>query len=87
MEQVLRIEIDFPQEILFSLKKNKEEFTQQAKEILVFELFKRGQISLGKAAEICGFSEWEFMDLLGSNKISPFTAAENNLSREIEGAS
>jgi predicted HTH domain antitoxin len=64
MENFLEITIPVEKEILFSLKKSKEEFEKEAKFLIALSLYKKGKISLGKAAKLAGCSKIDFIHKL-----------------------
>lgn len=64
--------IQYPDDLLLSLKESKEEFEEEAKYLLALKLYELGKISSGKAAEIAGLRRVEFLMRLGKYKVSPF---------------
>lgn len=69
-ENVLKM--TYPEELLLSLKKNKEEFEEEAKLLFALKLCELGKISSGKAAKLAGLSRVAFLLKLGQYKVSPF---------------
>ena len=55
------IHIDLPWSVLLSTGQTEEEFVREAKFLLSLNLFERGRISSGKAAEICGMLRLDFL--------------------------
>lgn len=55
--------IKLPEEVLSQAHIPKEYFDQECQKMVAMELYRKGHISLGKACEIGGMSEWEFFDL------------------------
>ncbi len=53
---------------------------------LAVKLLEEGKVSLGKAAEIAGFSERSFAELLLKKGISPVTFGDANLDEEFRNA-
>ena len=62
--------VPFPKSLEAAINKSESEVIQTIKEIVALELYKRGEISLGKAAEIIGISKKEMLHLLSLKKIS-----------------
>lgn len=63
-ERVINISFPVKENILLSLKESKDEF---AKEILLFAalmLYRKGKLSLGKAAELAGYNKVDFIGKL-----------------------
>ena len=59
---------------------------QDLKMILAEALFVQGSVSLGKAAQIAGYSERTFSELLLKKGISPITFDDENLAEDIQNA-
>jgi predicted HTH domain antitoxin len=59
---------------------------QEIKVILAGSLFQQGLVSLGKAAEISGYSERAFSELLIKKGISPIQYDDQNLEEDIRNA-
>ncbi|MHA1292831.1 MAG: UPF0175 family protein [Promethearchaeota archaeon] len=57
----------------------------QWKEEYALNLYQNHEISLGKAAEICSLSIWEFLDKLGEKKI-PLNYNIEDLIKDLETA-
>ncbi|WP_019865391.1 UPF0175 family protein [Methylovulum miyakonense] len=60
------IDISFPinENILFSLKESQEQFTQNLRFLSALMLYRKRRLSLGKAAELAGFSKLDFIEKL-----------------------
>jgi len=59
---------------------------EEIKMTLAESLLQQGSVSLGKAAEIAGYSERTFVDLLLKKGISPITYNLDNLEEDIKNA-
>ncbi len=59
---------------------------QEIKVILAGSLFQQGLVSLGKAAEISGYSERAFSELLIKKGISPIQYDDQHLEEDIRNA-
>jgi predicted HTH domain antitoxin len=59
---------------------------QEIKVILAESLFQQGLVSLGKAAEISGYSERAFSELLIKKGISPIQYDDQHLEEDIRNA-
>lgn len=60
--------------------------TQDLKMILAEALLAQGSVSLGKAAQIAGYSERTFSELLLKKGKSPITFADEDLAEDIQNA-
>lgn len=57
-----------------------------AKVILAGELYERGKLSLGQAAEVAGLSKRAFIEIMGKYGFSIFSDSLEDLHRDIENA-
>ena len=64
------ITIQLPADVLQAAKVPMDRAATEVKKIIVLFLYARGTISLGKACELLGISQWEFFEL---NKELGFT--------------
>jgi len=55
------VSIKLEEELAFILPQLNQPVQQAALELTVLELYRRGTISSGKAAELLGMSRWEFL--------------------------
>jgi predicted HTH domain antitoxin len=62
MEKSVHIEFYFPQMLASQIGLQPENAGQEIRRILALFFYEHGQISLGKACEIGGMSEWEFSE-------------------------
>lgn len=67
--KAIRLEIELPGDLLSALNVAPESLPQKAKEWIALELYREGQISSGKAAEIMNLSKGQFIDLLTRHDI------------------
>jgi len=56
------------------------------KEYLTLELYRRREVSSGKAAELLGMDRWEFVRFASRNGIPFFEMDDRELQNEIEAA-
>lgn len=82
MQKFNTLTIKYPEEVLLSLKENKEEFEREAKFFLALKLYELGKLSSGKAAELAGMSRIEFLMKLGQYKVSPFQVSLDEIIKE-----
>jgi len=86
MASKVKAEIEFPEDILISLKESKEEFIKNIKLYAAIEFYKRKKLSLGKAAELVGMPRLEFADFLSKNRIPVLDLSAQELKSEIASA-
>ena len=59
---------------------------REAKMLLASKLYEKGSLSLGKAAELAGYSKRTFMELLGNYEVSVFDYSESELENDLLNA-
>ncbi len=79
------VTIEYPDDLLLSLKESRVEFEKEAKFLLALKLYELGKISSGKAADIAGLSRLEFLMRLGKYKVSPFQVDLDEILEEAGG--
>ena len=70
---MLQIELDLPLDIT----------ADEARLLLALKLYEEHRISLGKAAEVAGYTKPEFMDVAGKHGVAVFDYPPGELEREI----
>ncbi|OGW50494.1 MAG: hypothetical protein A2Z50_01375 [Nitrospirae bacterium RBG_19FT_COMBO_42_15] len=68
--------IEYPEEILISLKESKDEFSRELKTAAAVKLYELGKLSSGKAAKLAGMDKVSFLKILGKYQISISTLEE-----------
>ena len=63
------ISIELPSDIFLTLNENEVELKKRIKTTLAVELYRQEKVTLGKAAQIAGFSRLAFETLLSEMKI------------------
>ena len=59
---------------------------KEAAMLLATRLYERGDLSMGQAAELAGYSKRTFMELLGSYGVAIFDLTEEELLKDVENA-
>lgn len=62
--------IEYPEEILISLKESKEDFSRELKIAAAAKFYELGKLSSGKAAKLAGMDKVSFLRVLGEYRIS-----------------
>ncbi|HDY99865.1 MAG TPA: UPF0175 family protein [Nitrospirae bacterium] len=68
--------IEYPEEILVSLKETKDDFSRELKIAAAVKLYEMGKLSSGKAARLAGMDKVSFLKTLGKYQISISTLEE-----------
>ncbi len=80
----IKIEIEVPEELFLNLKQSHEEFKKEIKLTMAIELYKKGKLSLGKAAELSGFTKIGFIDMLNFRGEPVFNYSDDEIESEIQ---
>ena len=64
------ISIDIPSDIFLALNENENELKNDIKISLAIRLYQQEKLTIGKAAQLCGLSRYNFETLLSENGIS-----------------
>lgn len=78
--------IDLPNDVVERLAPTPHEAAERLKELVLIELFRRGEVSSGWAAERLGIGKWDFIDLLGEHGVPYIDLTEDELRQEVEVA-
>ncbi|MSP12381.1 MAG: UPF0175 family protein [Chloroflexi bacterium] len=79
----LIIEVELPRDLLVALNVSADEAARKAQEWVVIELFREGEISSGKAAEILGVTKFQFIQLLDRRGIPYLDSSPEELAHEL----
>jgi predicted HTH domain antitoxin len=85
-EQVNTLTIEYPQELLWALQQEPEEFAAEARLLLAVKLYETGKLSTGLAARVAGVPRTTFFYLLGQYGLSPFGEAPHELEEDLANA-
>ena len=84
MLKSIDIKLSLPEDLVLSIGLPEEKLTFDIKKVYLFDLFSKGKISSGKAAEILGVSKIKFIDLLNDNGIPYYDYTEDEWHEEIQ---
>lgn len=62
--------IEYPDEILVSLKETQDDFSEELKIAAAVKLYEMGKLSSGKAARLAGMDKISFLKILGKYQVS-----------------
>ncbi len=68
--------IEYPDEILVSLKETQDDFSEELKTAAAVKLYEMGKLSSGKAARLAGMDKISFLKILGKYQVSISTLEE-----------
>jgi predicted HTH domain antitoxin len=78
--------IYYPADILVTLKEEEITFIKELKLLAAIKFYEFKKLSLGKAAELAEMDKYDFIRILGNNKISIFNLSEEELVKDIQNA-
>jgi predicted HTH domain antitoxin len=80
----MALEVPLPKELVSMLGFSPAQTVQTIQEFLVIGLYREGQISSGKAAELLGMTKREFIRLLARKGIPYFDYSSEELAEEFK---
>lgn len=79
LEKTINISFPVNENILFSLKESREQFTQELRFLSALMLYRKQRLSLGKSAELAGYSKLDFIDKLKNEHEPVFDYSETEM--------
>jgi predicted HTH domain antitoxin len=78
--------IDYPDELLWALQQEPDEFAEEARLLLALKLYETGKVSTGIAAQLAGVPRVAFFFILGQHGLSPFGQTPDELEEDVANA-
>lgn len=78
--------VEFEEEFLSFVSKKKKDLPEKIKELSILELYRRNEISSGKAAKLLGMERFEFVRYSSRLGIPFFDISKEELRRDLESA-
>ena len=75
---------DFPADLLLALNESEGDLKKRIKLALAIQLYELQKLTIGKAAQLSGYSRLEFETELSKKKISISNLTENDILNDIE---
>ena len=75
--------LDVPRDLVEALNVSQTQMAERVRELIAVELFREGQISSGKGAEIVGVSKLAFVQLLAQRGVPYFTESPDELMTDV----
>src|SRR5437867_11039044 len=85
-ERQIRVQLDFPVDILGALDVTQSQLAARMKELIVLELFRERQISSGKAAELLGVTKYQFVLVAAQHDIPYLDQSADDLTADATAA-
>lgn len=80
------LRIPYPEDLPASRGQTPDEFEREMQFLMAAKLYELGRITSGRAAELAGVSRVDFLEQLGSYRISVWNYGAEELEREIKEA-
>ncbi len=85
MREMVKLTLEIPQEVVVLTGRSERELPHALKQLLAVELVKQGALTFGKAAELLGVGQAEFVAFLAEHKVSIFQFSPDELRKEVQG--
>jgi predicted HTH domain antitoxin len=85
-ERTVNICFSLKENILLSLKETKNEFMNEVLYLSALHFYRKGRLSLGKAAELAGYTKTEFIEKLQNEKEFIFDYSEEEMDEIFDDA-
>lgn len=82
--EMVNLEVSLPKELFLGMGITKSKAAEEMRNLMVLEMFKKGRISSGKAAELLGMRKRDFIELLDEEEIPFFDHTKEELEEEFK---
>lgn len=80
----LSVHMEFPRDLLGALDVPESALSDRLREVVAVGLFREGNISTGKAAELLDMSKEEFVNVLTRHRVPYFSEAPGEIGQQAE---
>jgi predicted HTH domain antitoxin len=85
MSEAVKLTLEIPREIVSLTGSEEKDLPLAMKKLLAMELVRQGALTYGKAAELLGIGQAEFISYLAERQVSIFRFAPDELRQEVQG--
>ncbi len=85
MSEAVKLTLEIPREIVSLTGSEEKDLPLAMKKLLAMELVRQGALTYGKAAELLGIGQAEFISYLAEHQVSIFRFAPDELRQEVQG--
>lgn len=78
--------IEYPEEILWALGQEPDQFAEEARLLLAVKLYETGRLTTGLAAQLAGMPRSTFIFLLSRYQLSPVGIEPDELEEDLQHA-
>lgn len=82
--EMVNLEVSLPKELFLTMGITKTEAAKEMRGLVVLEMFKKGKVSSGKAAELLGMRKRDFIEFLDKEGIPFFDYTKEELEEEFK---
>jgi len=86
LPDTVAVTVELPKQVLELLAPTSEEAAACLEQLALIELFRRGEVSSGWAAERLGMSKWDFIELLAAHEVPYFNLSAEELRQDVEAS-
>ena len=80
------LSVDLPPDLVGLLGPTSSEAVTELKRLALIDLYRRGEVSTGYAAEVLEISRWEFIQALGRHRVEYLEASDQDLELQFKAA-
>lgn len=85
-DPTITLSVDIPRYVVETLGPTAGAASACLKQLALIELFRRGEVSSGYAAEVLGMTRWDFIRLLGEHGVPYVDMTEEELQQDVANA-
>jgi predicted HTH domain antitoxin len=85
MSEAVKLTMEIPREIVSLTGSDEKDLPLAIKKLLAMELVRQGTIPYGKAAELLGIGQADFISYLAEHQVSIFRFSPDELRQEVQG--
>ena len=82
--KVRTLAVELPESVVQKLGRTTQDASRHLQELAVVELFRQGELSGGKAAELLGLSRLEWLDLLARHGVPHTVVTQESLDHDLK---
>jgi len=85
MSEMVQLTLEIPREVVPLTGGGEQDLPMALKKLLALELVRQGAVTYGRAAELLGVGQAEFITYLAEHQVSIFDFTPDELHQEVKG--